>query len=130
MTAEEALLSYKHRDMVEKAFRGIKSGIDLNKMYSSSDTAFESKSLLAFMTAILRAEITMALHPYFVQYSSETTQTVLKEMEKIKAEQLGDKYRLRYALTHRQKQILSFYDMTSKDAEDYIDAVNRAIALM
>lgn len=124
MTPKEALESYRHRDSVEKTFRGIKTDSDFNKTYSRSDTAFEAKSLMAFLTAVLRAEITMRLRPYFVQYSSETSQTVLKELEKIKAEDFDGKYRLRFALTARQKQILSFYDMNSASAQRYTDSVN------
>ena len=130
MTPKEALESYRHRDTVEKTFRGIKTESDFNKTYSQTDSAFEAKSLLAFLTAILRAEITMNLRPYFIQYTSETSQTVLKEMDKIKAEQLNKKYRLRYALTARQKQILSFYDMNSKSILNYVDSVNENLKML
>ena len=125
VTPAEALMSYRHRDVVEKTFRGIKSEADLNKVYSSTDAAFEAKNLLAFLTAILRADITTTMRPYFIQYSSETSQTVLKEMEKIKAEKLSQKYSLRYSLTARQKQILSFYGLTLNDVQDYILTLNR-----
>ena len=127
MTAEEALRCYRHREPVERAFRNVKTEADLNKMYVSSDQAFEAKSFLAFLTAILRAEITLRLHPYFFRNSSETTQTVLKELEKIKAEQLTDKYYLRYELTSRQKQILSFYDVGKAEVLEYVTKLNETI---
>ena len=119
MTPEEAIQAYRHRDLMEKAFRSIKSETDLNKVYSRSDAAFEAKSLMGFLSAVLRSELTSRLRPYFIQYSGETSQTVLKEMEKVKVEMIGGKYRPRYALTNRQKQILSFYDLTSSDVNDY-----------
>lgn len=125
ITPAEALMAYRHRDVVEKTFSGIKTGTDLNKVYSSTDSAFEAKQLLAFIASVLRAEITTTLRPYFVQYSNETTQTVLKEMEKIKVERLNGKYSLRYSLTLRQKQILSFYGLTLTDVLDYVATVNR-----
>lgn len=127
LTPSEALLSYRHRDIVEKTFKGIKSGSDLNKVYSSTDSAFEAKNFLAFLTSILRAEITTTLKPYYLQYSGETSQTVLKEMEKIKVENLGKKYDLRYALTNKQKQILSFYELTLPDVREYVSTVNRTL---
>ena len=127
LTAEEALNCYRHRDPVERAFRNIKTEADLSKMYVSSDHAFEAKSFLAFLTAVLRAEITLRLRPYFFQYSSETTQTVLKELEKIKAEQLTDKYFLRFELTSKQKQILSFYDVAKADVLEYVRKLNDTI---
>lgn len=129
LTAAEALNSYRHRDLVEKTFRGIKSESDLNKVYSRCDAAFEAKSLMGFLASILRAELTMRLRPYFIQYSSETSQTVLKEMEKIKLENLNGKYRPRYALTNKQKQILSFYEMTGSDISDFADTVNMTVSI-
>lgn len=129
ISPKEALDCYRHRDIVEKTFRGIKSETDLNKVYSHSDSAFEAKSFLGFLSAVLKAEITMRLRPYFIQYSSDTTRTVLKELEKIKVEELNGKYRLRYALTSRQKQILSFYDMNSSSTTEYVDSVNRTVSL-
>lgn len=124
LSAEQALLCYRHRDSVEKVFRGIKTDSDLNKMYAQTDSAFEAKNFLAFLTAVLRADITVKLRPFFFQYSSETTQTVLKEMEKIKAEKIGNSYLLRYPLTARQKHILSFYELDRKSVEEYIKDVN------
>ncbi len=129
LTEKEALECYRHRVAVERSFRNIKTDSDLNKMYVSSDHAFEAKSFLAFLTAVLRAEITLRLKPYFFQYSSETTQTVLKEMEKIKAEQINDKYYLRYELTSRQKQILSFYEEDKNGVLEYVDKLNETAKL-
>ena len=129
MTPAEALESYRHRDVIEKTFRNIKTESDLNKVYAESDTVFEAKSLMAFLTSAVRADLTMKLKPYFFQYSSETTQTVLKELDKIKAEQIGKKYYLRYALTSRQKQILSFFELSKNDMLDYVNSVNETIKL-
>ena len=129
MTIEEALSCYRHRDSIEKVFRGVKTDSDLNKMYVSSDEAFEAKSLLAFLTAVLRANIAMELKPYFFQYSSETTQTVLKEMEKIKAELIGKNYLLRCPLTAKQKQIFSFYEMDASYLSAFVKDLNFAVSI-
>ena len=127
MTTEEALNCYRHRDSVEKVFRGVKSDSDLNKMYSQSDAALETKNFLAFLTSIVRADILVRLKPYFYQYSSETTQTVLKELEKIKAEKIGLQYLLRCPLTARQKQILSFYEVDNHKVQKYIAELNLSL---
>lgn len=129
LSVEEALNCYRHRGPVERAFRNVKTEADLNKMYVSSDHAFEAKSFLAFLTAVLRAEITLRLKPFFFQYSSETTQTVLKELEKIKAEKLTDNYYLRYELTAKQKQILSFYELRKDDVLHYVTKINETSQL-
>lgn len=129
LTVEEALTCYRHRDSIEKVFRGVKSDSDLNKVYASSDEAFEAKSFLAFLTAVLRSNIAMRLKPYFFQYSSETTQTVLKELEKIKVELIGKKYLLRCPLTSKQKQIFSFYEQDASSLAKCIKSLNLAASL-
>lgn len=129
-TPKEILLSYKHRSIIEKQFEFAKSGADLNKTYASSDTAFESKTFMGFMAAILRASIIVGLKPYFLQYSSETSQTVLLELDKIKAEKLDDRYLLRCALTARQKQILSHFDLRTQDVFKLIDDLNFTLDLI
>ena len=45
----------------------------------------------------------------------------------IKVENLGKKYDLRYALTNKQKQILSFYELTLPDVREYVSTVNRTL---
>ena len=128
-TPAKALEAYRHRDLVEKTFKGIKTDSDLNKLYASTDSAFEAKSLMAFLTAILRAEVTMRLKPYFIQYYNETSQTVLREIDRIKAEEIGNRYCLRQALTSRQKQILSFYEKSISDVKEYISSVNDTLSV-
>ena len=123
-TPKEILNSYRHRSIIEKQFEFAKSGADLNKTYASSDTAFEAKTFMGFMAAILRAAIIVKLRPYFLQYSNETSQTVLLELDKIKAEKLNDRYLLRCALTARQKQILSHFDLRTQDVFKLIDDLN------
>ena len=59
-------------------------------------------------------------------YATQTPKC-LKEMEKIKVENLGKKYDLRYALTNKQKQILSFYELTLPDVREYVSTVNRTL---
>ena len=130
MSVQDAIICYRHRDIVEKSFRSIKSDADLNKVYARTDSAFESKSFLGFLTAVLRADITTRLRPYYFQYSSRTSQTVLKEMEKIKAEKLKDDYHLRYALTSHQKQILSFYGLRQTDILNYVRKLNEKQSLI
>ena len=89
--------------------------------------AERSSHFVAFLTAILRADILLRLKPYLFQYSSETTQTALKELEKIKAEKLGAKYLLRCPLTAWQKQILSFYELNQGKVVQYIEDLNLAL---
>ncbi|MDY2889064.1 MAG: hypothetical protein SOU19_05790 [Candidatus Caccosoma sp.] len=123
-TPVNILNTYRFRDMVEKEMKYSKSLCDLEKTFVRSDNAFESKMLLGFLSSIIRSIMILKLKPYFLQYSSETSQTVLLELDKIKAEEINDKYILRYALTVRQKQILALFDLTIKDVYNIIDTIN------
>ena len=80
--------------------------------------------LLGFIASIIRSIIILKLRPYFLQYSNETSQTILLELDKIKAEEINNKYILRYALTARQKQILALFDLTLKDVYKIVDDIN------
>ena len=123
-TPTNILRSYRFRDMVEKEMKYSKSLSDLDKTFARSDTAFEGKMLLGFISSIIRSSLILTLRPYFLQYSSETSQTVLLELDKIKAEEINDEYILRYALTARQKQILALFNLTIKDVYQTLDSIN------
>lgn len=123
-TPNNILRSYRFRDMVEKEMKYSKSLSDLDKTFARSDNAFEAKMLLGFISAIIRSSIILTLKPFFLQYSSETSQTALLELDKIKAEEINDTYVLRYALTSRQKQILSLFGLTIKDVYKIIEKIN------
>ncbi len=129
VTPQEILMSYRYRSVIEKQFIFAKSGADLNKTYASSDTAFEAKVFMGFLSAILRASIIVRLKPYFLQYSNETSQTVILELDKIKAERINDNYMLCCALTSRQKQILSHFDLRAQDVFSMIDDLNFTLDL-
>lgn len=115
LSPTEVLTSYRHRDIIEKQFMYAKSGSDLNKTYSKSDSAFQAKALLGFLSSVLRASLIAGLRSYFLQYPNETSQTVLRELDKIKTEKIKSAYILRYALSARQKQILSLFDLNKDD---------------
>ena len=118
------LKSYRYRDLVEKEMKYSKSLCDLEKTFASSDNAFESKMLLGFISSIIRSSMISKLEPYFLQYSSETSQTVLLELDKIKAEEINSIYVLRFALTSVQKQIMALFGLTLKDVYELIEKLN------
>lgn len=127
---DDVLKSYRHRDIVEKQFKYAKTGCCLEKTYAQSDMAFNSKTFIGFLCGVVRASMIITLKPLFLQYSNETTQTVLMELQKIKAEKISDKYLLKYSLTSKQKQVLSLFGLTLKDVTEYIKKINETIAEM
>ncbi len=124
MAVEDVYKTYRQRDLVEKEFTMAKSGCDMVKKYAQSEEAYMAKSLISFICTIIRADIINTMKPYFHQYPSETTQTVIMEMSKVVAQKIRDKYVLRYALTNRQKQILSHYYMDKRNVINLINEIN------
>ena len=129
LTCEEVLSSYRHRDNVEKQFKYGKSGCDLVKTYSQNEHSLEAKRLLSFIASILRASINIKTKGYKLLYSSETSQTIIEELNKIKVEKLSGRYILRYALTAKQKQILSYFDLTQSDVVKLVNEINDTLNL-
>lgn len=121
MTPSEMYVFYRHRDVVEKDFRLSRSEEDLSKTYAQSDICFEAKTFLGFLCSVIRSDILNTMAPYFRQYSSETTQSVISEMGKIKLDMIGKSLALISPLTNRQKQIMSFYSLSRKNIDDLMD---------
>lgn len=58
------------------------------------------------------------MEPYFKQYQSETSQSVINEMGKVKLEKLNGSIIPLCPLTGRQKQIMSLYSLTNRNLQD------------
>lgn len=124
ISINDAIRSYRKRDVIEKSFLMSKSESDLTKKFSQTDTAYKAKTFIGFLCSIFRANLINKLQPYFFEYRSETSQTVIYELNKIVAQKIQDKFLLRYALTKTQKQILSFYKINQSSVLDLIDKMN------
>jgi len=112
MTPKEMLKMYRGRDAIEKEFKNTKSGCDLDKTYAQEDACYEAKELIAFICGCVRSYIKKVMSSYFLQYSNETTQTVLCELKKIKMEKINNEYTLSYSITKLQSQIISYFDVS------------------
>lgn len=121
MTPSEIYMFYRHRDVVEKDFRLSRSEEDLSKTYAQSNICFEAKTFLGFLCSVVRSDILDTMAPYFRQYASETTQSVISEMGKIKLDKIGKSLALISPLTNRQKQIMSFYSLSRKNIDALMD---------
>ena len=67
--------------------------------------------------------------PYKLQYSSETSQTLIKELDKIQLEKISGTYISRYALTSRQRQILALFGLRYNDVVSAIKIVNQTMKI-
>jgi len=120
MTAEEALLLYKSRDVSEKTFRGDKSylGAKAERVYSNESV--ETKIFIGFVATIIRSRIYMLLREEIARMEKKqnymTVPAALKELEKIEMLKGADgEYNLDYAVTATQKAILKAFDITAEN---------------
>lgn len=124
LTNEEILEEYRMRDVIEKDFSYSKSGAGMKRTFATNDITAESRTFIGFLASVIRSALINTLKPYFKQYSQETSNTVLAELNKIKIQKYNGQYVLDCALTNRQKQILSFFNMNQKSVYDLIKEKN------
>ncbi len=127
LDTEYTIDEYRKRDIVEKTFRDIKSYIKMNKFRVHSDTKIKVKTFLTFITSIIKSSISNKLKKYLRENSSETLVTVFKEISKIEVTKINDVYVRKYALTGKQKKILTELDLSEDSLISYIDLLNKGL---
>ena len=120
MTAEEALVCYKGRDVSEKLFRADKSFIGGHSMRVQSSEALSSKIFIEFVALIVRNRIYNLLKDTMQKLDGNpnymTVPAAVRELEKIEmVRRNGKNYILDHAVTRKQKTILSAFGMDDDD---------------
>ena len=120
MTAAEALIQYKGRDISEKLFSTDKTFIGSNSMRTHSARALFSKIFVEFIALIVRNRIYNLLKETMLRLESRqnylTVPKAIRELEKIEmVRRNSGLYRLDHAVTKKQKIILSSFGMTEED---------------
>ena len=120
MDAAKTLDIYRGRDNIEKLFRSLKSGIDFNKARVHTTESLKSKVFITFIAMIVRNEMFQKMEELRKKNrKAYTVPGILSELENIECTRnSAGKYRRKYALTSKQKQILKQFEMDEK----YIDA--------
>ena len=120
MDAAKTLDIYRGRDNIEKMFRSLKSGIDFNKARVHTTESLKSKVFITFIAMIVRNEMFQKMEELRKKNrKAYTVPGILSELENIECTRNSvGKYRRKYALTSKQKQILKQFGMDEK----YIDA--------
>lgn len=121
---------YAQRDVVEKNMMYVKSGCDLIKDYAQSDEMLESKTLLGFLCSCIKTYILEKTKPYRIQYSCETSETVMEELDKIVSEKYTNKYIKRFSISSEQKQILSYFGYDKNIVDSSIKELNQVMELV
>ncbi len=122
MSAADALELYKSRDCSEKLFRGDKSYLGEKTLRVYEDEPFHTKIFIEFIALIIRNKIYTCLKDRMrLTGKKENYMTVpaaIRELKKIEMIRQADgMYRLNYAVTATQKEILQAFNLTAADAK-------------
>ena len=120
MTAAEALIQYKGRDISEKLFQADKPFIGSNSMRIHSSEALSAKTFVEFIALIVRNRIYNLLKETMLRLEARmnylTVPKAIRELEKIEMVRRNNGlYRLDHAVTKKQRIILSSFGMAEED---------------
>ncbi len=120
MSASQALIQYKGRDVSEKLFRADKSFIGSKSNRSYSSETHSAKTFVEFIALIVRNRIYNLLKDTMLKLENNpnymTVPAALRELEKIEmVRRSKDRYRLDHAVSKRQKVILSAFGLEDND---------------
>jgi len=120
MTASEALIQYKGRDISEKLFQTDKTFLGSNSMRVHSSEAMSAKIFVEFIALIVRNRIYNLLKETMLRLEVTdkyfTVPKAIRELEKIEMVRRNNgSYRLDHAVTKKQKTILSCFGMDNED---------------
>ena len=139
MTAAQALVQYKGRDISEKLFRSDKTFIGSRSERVHSSESMSSKIFIEFVALIVRNRIYNLLKEQMIRMESRqkymTVPAAIRELEKIEMVRRGNgTYKLDHAVTKTQKIILSSFGLDetdiSRSADDFSKLLSTAQTFM
>jgi len=133
MTASQALIQYKGRDISEKLFRSDKTFIGSKSERTQSSESMSNKIFIEFVALIVRNRIYNLLKEQMLKMEARqkymTVPAALRELEKIEmVRRGGGEYRLDHAVTKTQKIILNSFGLDTEDIRGYADEVRKLLA--
>lgn len=133
MKAAEALELYKSRDDSEKLFRGDKSYLGNRSLRVHSSESVTNKIFIEFVALIIRNRFYTLLKEQEKQNKKKenymTVPAALRELEKIEmTRQTDGNYRMDYAVTKTQKEILKAFDMTEQSIRKQAAGISRKLS--
>ena len=133
MTASQALVQYKGRDISEKLFRSDKSFIGSKSERVQSSQSMSSKIFIEFVALIIRNRIYNLLKEQMLRMDSRqkymTVPAAIRELEKIEmVRRNGGSYKLDHAVTKTQKIILSSFGLDETNIRDSAEEISKLLA--
>ena len=128
MTAAQALELYKSRDVSEKLFRGDKSYLGNKSFRVHTSESVHAKIFIEFVALIIRSRFYTCLKEQMQKNGKKNYMTVpaaIRELEKIELIRQSDRgYRMDYAVTATQKEILKAFNMTAANIRTQASVMN------
>ena len=128
MTAAQALEHYKSRDVSEKLFRGDKSYLGNKSFCVHANESVHAKIFIEFVALIIRNRFYICLKEQMQKSGKKNYMTVpaaIRELEKIELIRQSDRgYRMDYAVTAVQKEILKAFNMTAANVRTQAAVIN------
>lgn len=128
MTAAQALELYKSRDASEKLFRGDKSYLGNKSFRVHTSESVHAKIFIEFVALIIRSRFYTCLKEQMQKNGKKNYMTVpaaIRELEKIELIRQSDReYRMDYAVTATQKEILKAFNMTEANIRTQASVMN------
>jgi hypothetical protein len=129
MTASKALELYKNRDVSEKLFRADKSFLGNRTMRAHMNETEDARIFVEFVALIVRNRI---YHQLTLQEEKNdkkenymTVPAAIRELEKIEIIQQADhRYRLNYAVTATQKEILKAFGINEVNIKKWANEIS------
>ena len=120
MTAPQALIQYKGRDISEKLFGADKSFLGSRSIRVQSNDSLSAKLFIEFIALIIRNRFYNLLKETMLRLEEKpnylTVPAALRELEKIEMVRRNNgRYMLDHAVTRKQKTILSAFGMSEED---------------
>ncbi len=133
MTAAQALVQYKGRDISEKLFRSDKTFIGSKSERVQSSQSVSSKIFIEFIALIIRNRMYNLLKEQMLRMESRqkfmTVPAAIRELEKIEMVRRNGKcYKLDHAVTKTQKIILSSFGLDEISVSKSADEISKILA--
>ena len=128
MDAKDAINLYKSRDVSEKLFRGDKSYLGNKSFCVHANESVHAKIFIEFVALIIRNRFYICLKEQMQKSGKKNYMTVpaaIRELEKIELIRQSDRgYRMDYAVTAVQKEILKAFNMTAANVRTQAAVIN------
>ena len=106
LTPTTALNTYRGKDVIEKAFAGMKNHLDFRRMRTHHSHTTDGKLFTGFIALILRSAIRQALSTHAPTHKTPVD-TALRELRKLKRITYQDGTIIHTTITKTQRQILT-----------------------